>query len=155
MYLKWKAPTSPTPLPPTPILSLHATGWWKSSALSLQQLAECNTNPRLNYCSPLSVLKLHLSALTRLPPLGLVFYFPAIYFPPFFLLLKCSWEALTEMADKSIAITTPVFSFLSRASSSFIFLPQQLLGDPSVALIALLSWAFTSYFLLSAATLLL
>lgn len=77
--------------------------------------------------------------------------FPSFLPPP----LKCSWEALTEMADKSIAITTPVFSFLSRASSSFIFLPQQLLGDPSVALIALLSWAFTSYFLLSAATLLL
>lgn len=92
--------------------------------LSLQHLAACNTNPLLNYCSPLSVLKRHISALTCLP---LSFFFSLVSSP--------SCEMLVgDSCDKSIAITLPVLSSLSRVSSSFIFILQQLLRDLSISL---------------------
>lgn len=106
---------------------------------SSQQLAECNTTLLLNCRSPLSVLKLHLFALTWLPR----FFFVCFFRPPFVSLLSsASSQTVTETADKSIAITPPVLSCLSRVSSSFIFIPQQPLRGLSPSL---LSGAFTSH----------
>lgn len=90
---------------------LHATGWWKFRRL--YKLAECSTNFILNYRSPSSVLRLHS-------------LFFCIHLSPSFLLPPLKW-----MADKSIAIMLPVLSFLSRASSAFIFILQRLLRDLS------------------------